>query len=125
MGVMYSRLWHTNLIAAGLLATIGLKSPAAHAQEAAAAASPATAAESTEPDLTKGRRAFQRNCAVCHGPRGEGGLGPPLQGISTRLSAEEITRQIKTPRGSMPRLYPGPIDDRLLVDLQAWLLQLK
>jgi len=48
-----------------------------------------------------------------------------MQGLATRLSADEITRQLKSPRGSMPRLYPAPIDDRLLLDLQAYLLQLR
>ncbi len=129
-GVMKGTLLHIGLIAASLLAAIGSTGPA-RAQDSGAAdgASASTTSElpttMAEPDLAKGRRAFQRNCAVCHGPRGEGGLGPPMQGIASRLTADDIARQLKTPRGSMPRLYPAPIDDRLLVDLQAWLLQLK
>ena len=117
-------LHHTSLIAACLTAAIGLMAPV-RAQEAAAAAGPASASASAEPDLVKGRRAFSRNCTVCHGLSGEGGLGPPLKGITTRLSADEITHQLKSPRGSMPRLYPAPIDDRLLVDLLAYLQQLR
>ncbi len=111
------------LIAVSLIAAAGPHTPAA-AQEAAVPADPAASASLDEPDLVRGRRAYQRNCAVCHGPRGEGGLGPPMRGIGSRLSADEITRQLKTPRGVMPRLYPSPIDERLLVDLRAWLLQL-
>jgi len=126
-------LHHTSLIAACLTAAIGLMAPV-RAQEAAAAADPASASASAataastasaEPDLVKGRRAFSRNCTVCHGLSGEGGLGPPLKGITTRLSADEITHQLKNPRGSMPRLYPAPIDDRLLADLLAYLQQLR
>jgi len=120
-----SGLFHPHLIAVGLLAAIGLGSPARAQDSDAAAATGAVPAIAGEPDLAKGRRAYQRNCAVCHGPRGEGGLGPPMQGLATRLSADEITRQLKSPRGSMPRLYPAPIDDRLLLDLQAYLLQLR
>lgn len=126
-----SDLFHPGLIAAGLLAAICLTSQA-RAQEAAvspppaasAAASATSSTQPNEPNLVKGRRAFQRNCTVCHGLRGEGGLGPPLKGIATRMSPEEITRQIMEPRGSMPRLYPSPIDAKLLIDLSAFLLQL-
>lgn len=123
-----SGLFHPGLIAACLSAVIGLMHQA-RAQEAAASqvappASAASAAPSNEPDLAKGRRAFQRYCTVCHGMRGEGGLGPPLQGIAKRMSPQEITRQIMEPRGSMPRLYPSPVDDKMLIDLRAYLLQL-
>jgi mono/diheme cytochrome c family protein len=114
-----SRVLRASLIAASLLAAAGFM-PQVHAEEAA----PAASAPPSEPDLAKGKRVFQRNCTVCHGLRGEGGLGPPLQGIAKRLSPEDITRQLMEPRGSMPRLYPSPIDDRALVDLRAFLLQL-
>lgn len=127
-----SDLFHPGLIAAGLLAAIGLTSQA-RAQEAAVAPPPAASAAASapsstlpnEPDLAKGRRAFQRNCSVCHGLRGEGGLGPPMKGIGARMSPEEISLQVVEPRGSMPRLYPNPIDAKLLIDLRAYLLQLK
>lgn len=119
-----SGLFHPHLIAVGLLAAIGLGSPARAQDSDAAAATGAVPAIAGEPDLAKGRRAYQRNCAVCHGPRGEGGLGPPLKGIAARMSPEEIARQLMEPRGSMPRLYPSPIDAKLLIDLRAYLLQL-
>ena len=100
--------------------------PRAHAQEAAATAPAASgAASSPGPDLAGGRRAFQRYCSVCHGTRGEGGLGPPLQGVSTRLTSEQIRHQIIEPRGSMPRLYPSPIDGSSLGDLLAFLGRLQ
>jgi len=101
--------------------------PRAQAQEAAAGASPVAsgAASSPEPDPARGRRAFQRYCGVCHGTRGEGGLGPPLQGVSKRLTSEEITHQIVEPRGSMPRLYPNPVDGPTLGDLLVFLGRLR
>jgi len=101
--------------------------PRAQAQEAAAAAAPPASgtASSPAPDPVRGRRAFQRYCGVCHGTRGEGGLGPPLQGISTRLTSEQITHQIVEPRGSMPRLYPSPVDGSTLGDLLAFLGSLR
>lgn len=93
-----------------------------HSVQTAEPAAPAASA--SDPDLQRGRRLFQRYCTVCHGLRGEGGLGPPLQGIAQRMSADQISQQIREPRGSMPRLYPSPIDDRALADLRAYLLQL-
>ena len=101
--------------------------PRAQAQEAAGGAAPVASgtASSPEPDPVRGRRAFQRYCGVCHGTQGEGGLGPSLQGISTRLTSEEITHQIVEPRGSMPRLYPSPVDGPILGDLLAFLGRLR
>ena len=93
---------------------------------ASAAAQPASdAASASEPNPQRGRKAFQRYCSVCHGAKGEGGVGPTLQGISTRLSAEQIEHQIIEPRGAMPRMYPSPIDKAVLVDLSAYLQLLK
>ncbi len=84
----------------------------------------ASAASASDPDLQRGRRLFQRYCTVCHGLRGEGGMGPSMKGIAHRISADQISQQIREPRGSMPRLYPSPIDDRALADLRAYLLQM-
>ena len=114
------------LIAAGLAAAL-CPMPQARAQwEAASQAAPAasTQAASNEPDLVKGKRAYQRNCSVCHGQRAEGGLGPPLQGIGKRMSSDELTRQLNEPSGSMPRMVPSPIEPSLLPHLLAYLLQL-
>ena len=108
-------------------ATFGAAAPAGADEEAAAVvaqpASDATSASAGNPQ--RGRRAFQRYCSVCHGARGEGGAGPPLQGISTRMAAGQIEHQIIEPRGSMPRLYPSPIDKSALGDLSAYLQLLK
>jgi len=40
---------------------------------------PASSTTSTNsPDLEQGRRLFESQCAMCHGPHGEGGKGPTL-----------------------------------------------
>jgi ubiquinol-cytochrome c reductase cytochrome b subunit len=43
---------------------------------------------------------FTANCAVCHGPAAEGGVGPSLVGITSRpsRSADEIVRLLADPR---------------------------
>jgi mono/diheme cytochrome c family protein len=96
--------------------------------QAQATPSPADASASAaaqEPDATRGRRAFQRFCLVCHGAQGEGGLGPPLQGVLGRLTPEQVRHQILEPRNSMPRLYPAPVNDATLGDLLAFMERLK
>lgn len=72
------------------------------------AAQPAPAAG--ELDLGgKGRQVYEsKGCAACHGPKGEGGVGPALPGFSET----QITTQVRTPKGTMPAFPP----DRLSVD---------
>lgn len=103
------------LIAASAHAT---PAPVTQAETAAAGASAA------EPDAIRGQKAFRRYCAVCHGMRAEGGVGPSLQGVGKRLTQQQITDQIVEPRGSMPRLYPSPMSDEMLSDVTAYLLRL-
>lgn len=67
-----------------------------------------------DPGETDGAAIFQQNCAVCHGPEGEGGAGPALQGIGDHHSIEEITEVITNGQGQMPawedELTPEEID---------------
>ncbi|PKO49407.1 MAG: hypothetical protein CVU31_00160 [Betaproteobacteria bacterium HGW-Betaproteobacteria-4] len=92
---------------------------------AAATAAPGVAAPGGDVNALRGKRAFQRYCVVCHGARGEGGIGPTLQGVATRLGEDAIRHQVHEPRGTMPRLYPSPVDEPMLGDLVAFLSQLK
>jgi mono/diheme cytochrome c family protein len=118
------------LIAAVVTTAVGL-AVRAEAQQATAGVSvtaPAASEPATDtagPDLAKGRRAYQRYCSVCHGTRGEGALGPAMQGIGQRMSADELTRQLTEPRGSMPKMIPEPIDATLWADLRGYLMQLR
>ena len=41
-------------------------------------ATPPSQAIQNSPELDKGRQLFETHCAICHGPRGEGGKGPTL-----------------------------------------------
>ena len=111
------------LLAAVLAASLGML-PHAQAQQGAAPAASEPTAASGEPDLAKGKKAYQRYCSVCHGTRGEGALGPALQGLSKRMTPEDVTRQLMEPRGSMPKMYPTPVDDKIWADLRSYLMQL-
>jgi alcohol dehydrogenase (cytochrome c) len=85
----------------------------AHGAPAAAAASPGTA--------STGQALYGKLCAACHGPTGAGGVGPTLRGVSSRLSAEQTMEQIKNPRGTMPRMYPGSLTDQDVSDLTSFI----
>lgn len=57
--------------------------------------------------LTDGAGIFAKNCAICHGDRGEGGTGPNLQVAFQRLTADQVRQTImegrlNTNRPSMP-----------------------
>lgn len=49
-------------------------------------ASPPSAAGSAPPtsDVARGKQLFAQNCAVCHGPHGEGSEGPSLKNEASR-----------------------------------------
>jgi mono/diheme cytochrome c family protein len=52
-------------------------------------------------DPDAGALVFERECAGCHGPGGEGGdPGPQL--IGSRLTADEVTARVEQGAGVMP-----------------------
>lgn len=59
-----------------------------------------------EPDTgapTSGATVFADRCSGCHGPKGEGGVGPSLQGVAERFP--DVAGQIAVVtngRGTMP-----------------------
>lgn len=46
---------------------------------------------------------FQKSCVSCHGQNLEGGAGPKLSDVGSRLSKEEIETVIAEGRGAMPK----------------------
>jgi len=84
----------------------------------------ASVAQADEPDLAHGKAVFSRNCALCHGAAGAGGLGPKLKGIKDRKTDAEIESQLKEPKGTMPKMYPAPVGDKDLADVVAYLKSL-
>ena len=57
------------------------------------------------PDLAAGAELFQSSCAGCHGPGGEGGVGPALAGGLSRFgSVEEVATFVST---GVPGRMPG------------------
>jgi alcohol dehydrogenase (cytochrome c) len=88
-----------------------------------AAASPAptsATAALASPDVGRGKELFGKNCAACHGNHGEGGSGPALTGVRTRLDFAATVNWIENPSAKMPRLYPSTLDAQAVVDVAAY-----
>jgi mono/diheme cytochrome c family protein len=49
-----------------------------------------------------GSAIYAANCAACHGAEGQGGVGPPLQGIGEVHTIAELVEVITNGRGAMP-----------------------
>jgi mono/diheme cytochrome c family protein len=63
-----------------------------------------------------GKSVYQARCAACHGARGEGGVGPRLQG-NPILKAKEVVREIVLQgRGKMPAVPLSEAELKALLD---------
>ncbi len=52
-------------------------------------------------------------CAKCHGPDGEGGIGPRLAGSATLADPDAIETIVRNGRGEMPAVGAGWTDEQL------------
>lgn len=73
----------------------------------------------------RGASIFAANCAACHGQSGEGGVGPKLANIASRLSLDGVAARIRAPSGIMPKLYPKPLDAHDVQDVARYVMSLK
>jgi cytochrome c6 len=71
--------------------------------------------QASDSELVDGRQIFVANCQRCHGPRGQGGVGPKLAGVVTH-TFPNISNQINVVSngaGQMPawkgKLTPAQI----------------
>ncbi|MDP2726740.1 MAG: c-type cytochrome [Dehalococcoidia bacterium] len=90
----------------------------AAAQAPAPAAAPRAAPSPAGTDLaSRGRQAYEaKGCFACHGPKGEGGVGPALAGFNEA----QIAKQVRTPRGTMPAYPPDRLSDEEVKALAAF-----
>lgn len=58
-----------------------------------------------------------KGCVACHGPKGEGGVGPALAGFNEA----QVSKQVRTPRGAMPAFPPDRLSDEELKALAAFI----
>jgi mono/diheme cytochrome c family protein len=68
----------------------------------------------------KGKDAFAAHmCATCHGPEGQGAVGPALSPPPRALP--DFTRYVRQPAGKMPPVTPQAVSDIDLADIYAFL----
>ena len=89
-------------------------------ESATAAAAPASAVA----DVAHGQSIYRVSCAVCHGAQGQGGAGPPLAGLAARYSQDEAVAFIKQPGPRMPKLFPGTLQEKDVIDVAAYVRSL-
>lgn len=65
-----------------------------------------------------GDSSFAKSCAACHGQNLEGGVGPSLDTVSSRLSTDEVYSVIVNGRGAMPA---GLVDEQTARAIADWL----
>lgn len=76
-------------------------------------------------NTSRGAVVYAANCALCHGGAGQGGVGPKLQGESARKDASAVAAFVKSPAGSMPKLYPGMLSEGDVAAVSAFVETLK
>ncbi len=71
-------------------------------------------------DAEQGARLYtEKACALCHGVRAEGGLGPPL--AATPLTFLALLQVVRTPQEEMPPYAPDLITDQEVRDIYEYL----
>lgn len=72
----------------------------------------------TDTAAANGEKIFTQKCSSCHGQNLEGGVGPDLTTVGSRLSQADIETLIKDGKGAMP---PGLIEGADATAVAEWL----
>ncbi|KIL42477.1 cytochrome c-551 [Gordoniibacillus kamchatkensis] len=113
------------LSVAGLAIAVCLSGCGTNPAPAPAAPAPAPAAPAPAPaaggtTTVDAQAIYKQNCMSCHGADLSGGVGPNLQKVGSRLSADQITAQIANGKGAMPP-FKGTLKDPDIAALAGWL----
>ncbi len=79
-------------------------------------------------DSQAGAQVYADNCAACHGPQGEGGIGKPLQGspfILEQPNAELLTFIQEGRPGTAMAGFKDSLSEQQIADVIAWLRDLQ
>jgi mono/diheme cytochrome c family protein len=99
--------------------SVGLSS-LAHAQTRPPQNQPPRTQNAPAGNAQKGKDAFTTHmCATCHGPEGQGAVGPALAPPPRALG--DFTRYVRQPAGKMPPFTPQAVSDTDLADIYAFL----
>lgn len=76
-------------------------------------------------DPAHGKQLYMQNCSSCHGATGQGGMGPSLQNEESRKNLDQAVAWIKNPASPMPKLYPGTLSNKDVLDVATFVETLK
>lgn len=76
-------------------------------------------------DTAHGKQLYTQSCANCHGASGQGGIGPSLQNEASRKNLDQTIAWIKNPNPPMPKLYPGSLSEKDVLDIATYVQSLK
>jgi mono/diheme cytochrome c family protein len=80
--------------------------------------------EQAHGDAKHGKAVFAEHCALCHGAKAEGGLGPALKDELKRKTAEQIRAQVMNPAPPMAKLFPSVLSEKDVDDVVAYVATL-
>ncbi|NMO94404.1 c-type cytochrome [Paenibacillus lemnae] len=63
---------------------------------------------------------YKQNCLSCHGGQLEGGFGPGLQTIGSKLTQEDIINVITNGQGRMPA-FEKRLEENEILSIAEWL----
>ncbi len=91
---------------------------------------PATTAATQPPvaaigDAAHGKQLYMQSCSTCHGVAGQGSIGPSLQNEASRKNLAQTIAWIENPKPPMPKLYPGSLNDKDVLDIATYVESLK
>jgi len=88
--------------------------------------SAASPAANNAPDANRGKQLYAQVCAGCHGPDGDRVTGKELKAVKSRLNVTQLAAFIRTPTGTMPKIFSEPRtedDDRDIRDIAAFVAE--
>ncbi|MGA8034336.1 MAG: c-type cytochrome [Candidatus Acidiferrales bacterium] len=92
---------------------------------ALAQSAPTSAHWYTAAQAASGAKAYQKNCAGCHGDKLQGGMGPALVGKQFWLTygGKKVSTLWSAVHTTMPMTAPGSVSAKNSTNIMAFLLQ--
>lgn len=75
-------------------------------------------------DAAAAEAVYSKNCLICHGDQLQGGGGPALADVGTRMSAANIAGKIQKGGGGMPA-FKDTLSPEEIGNLAKWLSEKK
>jgi mono/diheme cytochrome c family protein len=92
---------------------------------ALAQSAPGSAGWYTTVQAANGAKAYQKNCASCHGAKLQGAMGPALVGRQfwLKYARKKVSTLLSAVHTQMPMMAPGSVSAKNSTNIMAFLLQ--